>query len=215
MPKATAKTRHLNAPRQSAPGREQPVKRWCFTINNPTADERRHIEQVVTADTADFCVIGDEVGDSGTPHLQGFINMKVKRRLQTMKNWLNARAHFEPAKGSDLQNDEYCSKGGNVYLRIGQPTKVFVFVGRPGCGKSKMAADLCTGSATYYKPRGPWWDGYDGHVNVVIDDFYGWMSCDELLRVCDRYPCKVPVKGAFAEFVARNVYITSNRHVWE
>lgn len=41
------------------------------------------------------------------------------------------------------------------------------------------------------------------------------MSCDELLRVCDRYPCKVPVKGAFVEFVAKNIYITSNWHVWE
>ncbi|KAL0152208.1 hypothetical protein M9458_051931 [Cirrhinus mrigala] len=272
MPKATSKTRHLETPRQSAPRREQPVKRWCFTVNNPTAEERRHIKEIITADTVDFCVIGNEVGDSGTPHLQGFVNLKVKRRLQTMKNWLSPRAHFEPARGSDLQNDEYCSKGGDIYLRIGQPvrerqrsdlqtaiavakssagslksvaeacptvfirygrgirdyinvmqfrpprdfkTKVFVFVGQPGCGKSKMAADLCTGSSTYYKPRGPWWDGYDGHDNVVIEDFYGWMSCDELLRVCDRYPCKVPVKGAFVEFVAKNLYITSNRHVWE
>lgn len=78
-----------------------------------------------------------------------------------------------------------------------------------------MAADLCTGINTYYKPRGQWWDGYDGHDSVVVDDFYGWMACDELLRVCDRYPCKVPVKGAFVEFVAKNIYITSNRHVWE
>lgn len=79
MPKAPAKTRHLNAPRQNAAGGEQPVKRWCFTLNNPTADERRHIEEIITSGTIDFAVIGNEVGDSGTPHLQGFVNMKTYR----------------------------------------------------------------------------------------------------------------------------------------
>ncbi|RXN35108.1 replication associated [Labeo rohita] len=240
MPKALSKTRHLEAPRQNASGREQPVKQWCFTLNNPTADELRHIKEVVSADSVDFAVIRQEVGDRGMPHLQGFLNMKTKRRLNTMKNWLSSRAHYEVARGTDLQNDEYCSKEGNVYLRIGEPVRerqwsdlqkaIEVAKKSSGslkavaeacpstfirCGKSKMAAELCAGSSTYYKPCGPWWDGYDGHVCVVIDDLYGWMSCDELWRVCDRYPCKVPVKGAFVEFVAKSIYITSNRHVWE
>ncbi|KAL0168654.1 hypothetical protein M9458_036876 [Cirrhinus mrigala] len=90
-----------------------------------------------------------------------------------------------------------------------------VLVGPPGCGKSRHVSELVRGQPTYYKPRGPWWDGYDGHVNVVVDDYYGWIAYDELLRVCDRYPCKVPVKGAFVEFLAKWIYITSNRHVWD
>lgn len=284
MPKASRKTKHLNRPAPVRPNstppsgtrastsRELPMKRWCFTLNNPTPEELTHIRSVLNQENCDFAVVGNEVGASGTRHLQGFVNMKVKRRLTTMKNWLSERAHFEVARGTDQQNDEYCIKGGDTYLRIGEPvrrgqrsdlqavvdvakstsgslkavaeecplafirygrgirdyvnvmqfraprdfkTRVTVLVGRPGCGKSRMAAQLCADHSTYYKPRGVWWDGYDGQCSVVIDDFYGWMTCDELLRVCDRYPCKVPVKGSFVEFVARNVYITSNRHVWE
>lgn len=89
---------------------------------------------------------------------------------------------------------------------------LMVLVGPPGCGKSCY---VCRDDRKYYKPRGPWWDGYDSHPNVVIDDFYGWISYDELLRVCDRYPCKVPVKGTFVEFVSKWTFFTSNKHVWE
>lgn len=92
-------------------------------------------------------------------------------------------------------------------------TSVMVLVGPPGCGKSRHVAELVEGMSTYYKPRGPWWDGYDGHENVVIDDYYGWIAYDKLLRVCDRYPCKVHVKGSFAEFVAKWIFVTSNCHV--
>lgn len=90
---------------------------------------------------------------------------------------------------------------------------VMVLVGDPGCGKSRYVADVCKDQCTYYKPRGPWWDGYNAHPNVVIDDYYGWMAYDELLRVCDQYPCKVPIKGAFVEFVAKWLFITSNKCV--
>lgn len=94
-------------------------------------------------------------------------------------------------------------------------TSVMVLVGPPGFGKSSYVADVCRDDRTYYKPRGPWWDGYDSHPNVVIVDFCGWISYDELLRVCDCYLCKVPIKGAFFEFVSKWVFFTSNKHVWE
>lgn len=51
----------------------------------------------------------------------------------------------------------------------------------PGCGKSHYVADVCRDQCTFYKPHGPWWDGYDMHPIVVIDDYYGWVSYDELL----------------------------------
>ena len=44
----------------------------------------------------------------------------------------------------------------------------------------------------------------------MIDDFYGWIKYDELLKICDRYPYKVQVKGGFEEFKAKYIWITSN-----
>lgn len=110
MPKAKSKMCHLNRPVEGTSRLEYPVKRWCFIVNNPTAEELRHIKEVIMEESVSFCMIGREVGANGTPHLQGFVNMNTKRRFSTMKKWLTPRAHFEQARGSDLQNDEYCSK---------------------------------------------------------------------------------------------------------
>lgn len=86
-----------------------------------------------------------------------------------------------------------------------------MFYGASGTGKSRRAAELCGSESTYYKPRGKWWDGYANQDNVIIDDFYGWLSFDEFLRIADRYPCRVEVKGGFAEFTSKRIVITSNQ----
>lgn len=255
----------------SKPGprkKDNAVKRWCFTLNNPTDKEKELIKNSLTEDQVIFAVVGQEVGENGTPHLQGFVNWKSKCRLSFMKK-IMPRAHFESAKGTDLQNDEYCMKEGNPYLRIGEPgsqgkrndlqkavqmlhdtngnlsevaracptsfirygrglrdywltvgahprdfkTDVTVLIGPPGCGKSKFCFENTEATPTFYKQRGEWWDGYMGQENVIIDDFYGWIKYDEMLRICDRYPVKVPVKGSYVEFSSKKIYITSNEHL--
>lgn len=107
-------------------------------------------------------------------------------------------------------------------------TELRVYVGRPGVGKSRLALEsareYCTPGTgeplteldVYYKPRGDWWDGYQQQPVVIIDDFYGWLKYDELLKISDRYPYRVPVKGGFEIFNSKVIYITSNAfiNVW-
>lgn len=86
---------------------------------------------------------------------------------------------------------------------------LYIIIGPPGCGKSK----LCRASFpnAYWKPPTcKWWDGYDGHSDVIIDDFYGGLQWSVLLNVCDRYPCAVETKGGMVNMLARRVAITSN-----
>lgn len=62
----------------------------------------------------------------------------------------------------------------------------------------------------YWKQRSQWWDTYECHETVVLDDFYGWLPYDVLLRAADRYPLQVETKGGQAVFLAKTLIITSN-----
>lgn len=62
----------------------------------------------------------------------------------------------------------------------------------------------------YWKQRSNWWDNYESHESVILDDFYGWLPYDTLLRICDRYPLMVETKGGQCHFLAKNVVLTSN-----
>ncbi|ADD62465.1 replication-association protein [Chimpanzee stool avian-like circovirus Chimp17] len=240
--------------------RPAPCKRWCFTLNNFTDDE---VQKVVSLqpDEVHYAIVGRETGAQGTPHLQGYLHLKKKKRLTSMKEFL-PRAHWEVARGSDEDNEAYCSKEGDVILTLGIPakgnrsdlsgavaavkagrqmreiardfsevyvkygrglrelalligqkprdfkTEVIVLTGPSGVGKSRWANEQ--EGAKFYKMKGDWWDGYSNEDIVVIDDFYGWIPFCELLRLTDRYPHKVPVKGAYVEFTSKKIIITSN-----
>jgi len=87
-------------------------KRWCFTVNNYTDDD------IAALDSYDckYMVYGKEEGESKTPHLQGFLISPKMQRLSAMKK-LNARAHWEPAKGTSEEASAYCKKDGKFTER--------------------------------------------------------------------------------------------------
>ena len=82
------------------PRRPQSVqsRSWLFVLNNYSEDEYRSIKDWCSAE-CDYAVVGKEVGEEGTPHLQGYFRKKVKCRLSSLKDSLSGRAHFEVASG--------------------------------------------------------------------------------------------------------------------
>ena len=74
-----------------------PAKKWCFTLNNWQKDEFEAFSSIVP-EFCTFAICGSEVGESGTPHLQGFVEFKVKKRPKSVFD--NDRIHWEKAKGS-------------------------------------------------------------------------------------------------------------------
>ncbi|AYP28913.1 MAG: putative viral replication protein [Circoviridae sp.] len=92
--------------------------------------------------------------------------------------------------------------------------ETIVIQGATGVGKSRMCMDDFP--SAYWKQRSQWWDGYSGEETIIIDEFYGWLPFDTLLRLCDRYPLLLEVKGGQVQCLAKRVIITTNAlpHNW-
>jgi len=85
---------------------------------------------------------------------------------------------------------------------------VIVIQGPTGTGKSRWAMDNYPNA--YWKQRSNWWCGYSGQETVILDEFYGWLPFDLLLRLCDRYPLLVESKGGQLQMVCKTIIITTN-----
>jgi len=95
--------------------------RWVFTLNNYTNDQVLHLQQLAPA--VKYLIFGREVGEAGTPHLQGFVIFKERKRLTSAKNLISNQAHLEVARGTSEQASDYCKKEGNFEEFGSFPTK--------------------------------------------------------------------------------------------
>ena len=237
-------------------------RNWCFTINNPSPEDIPELWAQEDLAKIKLLCYQLEMGESGTPHYQGYLETVQPIRLSGLKKFPGLRtAHLESRKGSRQQALIYCSKDES---RLGDPllfyegtwepfvgdfkeswiveqskamttqqnlsivkdklrdgstsiedvadehfdlwvkyyrafekyitmkteprnsaVDVHVLQGPTGTGKSKWALDTYPGA--YWKQRSNWWCGYFKHDVVIIDEFYGWLPFDLLLRLCDRY----------------------------
>lgn len=241
-------------------------RNWCFTINNYSNDDwdalthEPHLDELGIT----YIVVGREVGDSGTPHLQGYIEFKTANSLRGIIKKLGKHGHYEPRRGTQKQASDYCKKDG-VFFEFGEPKqengvrkdwkvintniqlgmrvrdqieqgantlqhiqhiekiskylepkrnfmpRVYWFWGPSGTGKSHTASEMFPDA--YWTNSFEWWDGYDGHSAVIIDDYRAdFCKFHELLRLLDRYPYQVPIKGGFRQFVAKDIIITTPKN---
>jgi len=102
-------------------------------------------------------------------------------------------------------------------LREGAP-EVELHYGPPGCGKTRVVTERCVDLWKAPLGKGGWFNRYDGHPDVLMDDFAGKMShtsLTDLLRLLDRYPESVPTKGGFCAWKPKRVFITTNIHPFD
>lgn len=89
------------------------AKSWCFTLNNWVHADLTGIENWSGIRRL---VVGREVGDGGTPHLQGCVTFCGAKRLSALKKLL-PRAHWEVAKNLEAAF-RYCRKEDDVAIDI-------------------------------------------------------------------------------------------------
>lgn len=109
-------------------------------------------------------------------------------------------------------------KSFEKYATLIQPdraekTQVVLITGPSGSGKTRCAHRM-DGSAWWADANfeGKWFDGYHGQETVVFDDIKQHLPYRLFLRLMDRYPCDVPVKGGFVKWRPTLMIITSSMH---
>lgn len=86
------------------------ARRWCFTLNNPTDEEIASLKTLSNEKYFRYIIFQGELGESGTPHLQGYFRFTHARALTTLKRIVSSRAHYEKSRGTEQECIQYCSK---------------------------------------------------------------------------------------------------------
>lgn len=96
-----------------------------------------------------------------------------------------------------------------------KPTVIWIW-GKAGLGKSRLAHDYARLQENKMhtvatSPDFKWWDGYDKHEIVLIEDLRE-EDCrfNVLLKILDRYPYRVEYKGGTRQLLAKTMFVTSD-----
>lgn len=86
------------------------LRNICFTINNWSTEDWDSLLIL----SCKYLVVGKEVGENGTPHLQGYIEFNNAVHFNSLKKKL-PRAHMEKRMGNAKQASDYCKKDGDFF----------------------------------------------------------------------------------------------------
>lgn len=94
-------------------------------------------------------------------------------------------------------------------------TRVYVFVGDTRTGKTRLAYLKGGSHPDKVWMSDPdnlkWFDGYTGQDYAIFDELTGGAcKITTMLRLLDRYPMRVPVKGGYTQWAPKVIFICTN-----
>lgn len=94
-------------------------RNYCWTLNNYTDEEYDYLVSKELVDELNYHIVAKEVGESGTPHLQGYTVFKNSLRMTGAKKLFRSnKIHLEHRKGTHEEASDYCKKT-NEYKEFG------------------------------------------------------------------------------------------------
>lgn len=179
---------------------------------------RAHIETAIAdaKHNRTYCTKGNDILiEHGEMPVQGK-RTDVEIVKNTLKEGGNMRAVIDMAKSVQT------IRMAEIYLKYNEKGRdwkpeVVWYHGSTGSGKTKAAREWL-GDDVYTPVSYKWWEGYDGHENVLLDDLRGsFCMYNEMLKLLDRYEFKVECKGGSRQLLAKKIAVTScyhPRHIW-
>ncbi|AWW06057.1 MAG: helicase [Cressdnaviricota sp.] len=93
------------------------ARNFCFTLNNYTDENMRDVSLLVNK--VKYICYSQEVGKCGTPHLQGYFELKNDTTISALQKGMlkGLRMSIRVALGTTYQNIIYCSKDNNTTFK--------------------------------------------------------------------------------------------------
>ena len=112
------------------------LRNCCFTWNNPPADA---IDKIRALPYVSYGVVGNEVGEAGNPHIQGYLEFRGQKEFAVVHRDLG-NAHIEEAriygaprmvlKNRDSRVKSYRHSGDPVSM-LDYSSRTIPYVGNP------------------------------------------------------------------------------------
>lgn len=110
-------------------------------------------------------------------------------------------------------------RSSEIWLKYCEPEReiqeieIYWHWGVTGAGKTYTVYKDNAIEDIYVPVSYKWWEGYDGHTVILLDEFRAdFCKYKELLRLFDVYPQKVECKGGSRQLKAKKWYVTSCYH---
>ena len=102
----------------------QQMRHFAFTWNNYPEDVKVQLKNIYRELDANFLVAGlEEAPTTGTPHVQGYIQLNKRKTFKTVTKIFGGKVHISPALGSSQDNYDYVTKC-NMFIELGEARTV-------------------------------------------------------------------------------------------
>lgn len=163
------------------------TKNFVIVVNNP---DEADVQRLKDLELITYRIFGKETGEKGTPHLQGYVQLALKKSVKSFQRVLvraGIKCHIEVAKGSLKSNQTYCKKEGD-WEEWGKPTEqgkrrdiVALYDGvKEGKTNDELAEEYPGAYMKFYKAV--------GHVRGVLKKKEGMEDLKEIYKDCTFRP---------------------------
>ena len=146
-----------------------------------------HVEQGRRTDLQEACITLAESGLDAVAEQHPAVFVKYHRGLEAL--WSRSLPHRS------------------------EPPTVWWLYGPTEVGKSRFVQEAEDETLWWSGESLQWFQDYHGQEAACFDDFRGdFCKFHTLLRLLDRYPYFVPLKGGSCKWIAKRIYITTCKH---